>query len=78
MDNRGEVKYRCLCCGSATLTEVPPGTFEICSVCGWEDDQVQASNPDYRGGANLVSLNEARANFLKFGRAEPAHPPLQA
>lgn len=61
--------YKCLCCGFLTLSEEPPGTFEICPVCYWEDDNVQAANPDYQGGANPVSLNQARQNFIEFGAA---------
>ncbi len=44
-----------------------PGTFEICSVCYWEDDNIQADDPDYKGGANSISLNEARNNYRKLG-----------
>lgn len=57
-------KYACPCCGSKSLPEASPGTFHICEVCGWEDDNVQFENPDFRGGANELSLNEARAQFL--------------
>jgi cysteine-rich CPCC protein len=39
-------------------------------VCGWEDDLVQFHDPDYRGGANKVSLNEARQNYAAFGASE--------
>ena len=53
----------CPCCGSQNITE--PGEFEICDVCGWEDDPVQAAAPDYRGGANRTSLNEARSELVK-------------
>ena len=61
-------KYRCPCCGYKTLDEPPPDTFDICEVCFWEDDGVQFDKPDFRGGPNKgVSLNEARANFRKFG-----------
>ena len=63
-------KYRCPCCGYLTLDEEPPGTFDICQVCFWEDDNVQYKNPDYRGGANTVSLNEARATFKRIGASE--------
>ena len=63
-------KYRCPCCGYKTLDLPPPNTFDICDVCFWEDDGVQFRRPDYRGGANDVSLNEARANFRKFGAKE--------
>jgi hypothetical protein len=60
-------RFACPCCGFLTLDEAPPGTFEICPVCYWEDDNVQHEDPNYRGGANGVNLNEARANFRTFG-----------
>lgn len=60
-------KYECPCCKYSTLDEKPPGTFEICPVCYWEDDNVQYDDPDYEGGANDVSLNKARENYIKFG-----------
>ena len=56
-------KYKCPCCENLTLSEEPPGTFEICSLCGWEDDAVQFIDPDYEGGANTLSLNQARKLF---------------
>jgi len=59
--------YKCLCCGYLTLSAQPPGTFEICPVCFWEDDNVQAADPTFEGGANKVSLQEARRNFAQFG-----------
>lgn len=62
--------FACPCCGFLTLSEKPPGTFEICPVCFWEDDKVQFNEPEYIGGANKVSLNQARKNFLKFGACE--------
>lgn len=61
--------FKCFCCGYLTLTEEPPGTFEICPVCFWEDDNIQAEHPTLAGGANKVSLEEARRNFEKFGAA---------
>ena len=45
----------------------PPGTFEICPVCFWEDDNVQFDDPEYEGGANGISLNKARENYKKTG-----------
>jgi hypothetical protein len=63
-------KYICPCCGLTTLTQKGPGTFEICPVCYWEDDNVQYEDPDYSGGANNVSLNQARINYKKFGAIE--------
>jgi hypothetical protein len=51
--------HPCPCCGARTIAQ--PGHYEICGVCGWEDDPRQAETPDLRGGANKPSLNEARA-----------------
>ncbi|MFF1900798.1 CPCC family cysteine-rich protein [Streptomyces sp. NPDC058206] len=36
--------FPCVCCGHLTLGE-PPGSYEICSVCFWEDDRVQLRWP---------------------------------
>jgi hypothetical protein len=30
----------------------PPGSYEICPVCFWDDDLVQLRWPTYAGGAN--------------------------
>jgi hypothetical protein len=62
--------YKCPCCSFLTLSEDPPGTYEICPVCFWEDDGVQFNDADYAGGANHVSLNQAKRNFAEFGAAE--------
>jgi len=59
-------KYQCPCCDYYTLDD-SPGSFDICSVCYWEDDNIQRDNPDYRGGANNISLREARENYTKIG-----------
>jgi Cysteine-rich CPCC len=61
------VRYPCPCCGFLTLDEKPPGTYSICPVCWWEDDDLQWRNPEYAGGANAVSLRQARENFLAMG-----------
>jgi len=53
-------KYACVCCGELTMDERPPGTHQVCPVCGWEDDRAQYRDPDYQGGANKLSLNQAR------------------
>jgi Cysteine-rich CPCC len=34
----------------------PPGSYEICELCGWEDDHVQLAHPNMGGGANKSSL----------------------
>ncbi len=63
-------RYPCPCCGFLTLDQQPPGSFAICPVCWWEDDDVQGRDPAYAGGANAVSLRKARENFRTFGAAE--------
>ncbi|ROP33688.1 cysteine-rich CPCC protein [Couchioplanes caeruleus] len=61
--------FPCVCCGHLTMVE-PPGSYDICPVCFWEDDQVQLRWPDWAGGANRPSLIEAQANFKAFGACE--------
>lgn len=62
------MKFKCPCCGQNTLLEKPPGTYQICPICHWEDDYVQFYNPNYKGGANKNSLNEARKKFISENR----------
>ena len=74
-------KYQCLCCGYYTLTEEPPGSYEICKVCYWEDDYI--NNIDDGGGPNDgISLREARKNYKNFGAfnikyINKVRPPLE-
>lgn len=63
-------QFPCPCCGFYTLSEKPPGTYDICRLCGWEDDRVQDEDPLYRGGANDEGLVECRLAF--FSRPETA------
>lgn len=35
-------------------------SFDVCPVCGWEDDAVQEEYPDWEICANVMSLNQAR------------------
>jgi hypothetical protein len=67
--NSEQHEYTCPCCGFKTLDE-PPGTYDICPICFWEDDQVQSDDPDYSGGANRLSLSEAQKNYARFGAFE--------
>jgi len=62
--------YPCPCCGYLTLCEAVRGSYDLCPVCFWEDDSVQFDDPEYRGGANRVSLREARENYRAFGASE--------
>ncbi len=63
-----KMKFKCPCCGNYTLNEQPPGTYEICVICNWEDDEVQYNDPTYAGGANELCLNDARKLYqIKMG-----------
>jgi Cysteine-rich CPCC len=62
-------KRACACCGHLTL-QLDPGDYEICPICFWEDDPVQLNDPDFKPGANKVSLNEARENYRRLGVSE--------
>lgn len=57
------ISYKCPCCGQKTLDS--EHMFDICSVCGWEDDNVQFADPNFFGGANFFSLNEYRKLYLE-------------
>ena len=55
----------CPSCGFLTVDEDAYGTYNICGVCGWEDDQLQLANPCSGGGANSESLYESQLNALR-------------
>ena len=64
-------KYKCPVCGYFTFESEPNGTYDICPVCFWEDDPVAYKEPDKNvGGANNVSLEQARINYKEFGASE--------
>jgi hypothetical protein len=37
----------------------------VCPICEWENDGVQYDDPDYEGGANKVSLNQAKKEWFE-------------
>lgn len=59
----------CPSCGFLVFNE-PPGSYDICPICFWEDDDVQLRFPDFAGGANKPSLMDAQRNFAEFGASE--------
>jgi len=61
--------YPCPCCGYLVHAE-PPGSYEICPICFWEDDISQLRFPEMGGGANKISLIEAQKNFAEMGASE--------
>jgi cysteine-rich CPCC protein len=70
--------FACPCCGYLTNPE-PEQSFSVCPVCRWEDDGT--TEPGEKSGANKISLEEGRANFVRFGASTPikaqwVRPPL--
>ncbi len=61
MNSPQPVSWPCPVCGHDTFGE-PPGSYAICSVCGWEDDPVQIKHPRMRGGANGGSIFDYQQN----------------
>lgn len=56
--------FRCPVCGKYTF-QSGPGSYEICPVCGWEDDKAQYKDPNLKGGANKLSLKEYKEQYEK-------------
>jgi hypothetical protein len=64
---RDAPRYPCRCCGHKTLLN--PDEYEICDVCGWEDEPLLKSE-DQESGPNRISLRQARENFAVFGASK--------
>ena len=56
--------HPCPACGFVVFAQ-PPGSYDICPICGWEDDEVQLRYPTMRGGANDESLYEWQQRIIK-------------
>lgn len=64
------LRFPCPSCGHRVFRETP-GSYEICPVCFWEDDESGLRCPDVAvGGPNHVSLVEAQRNYLMYGAIE--------
>jgi hypothetical protein len=55
--------FPCPACGFLVFDE-PPGSYNICRICGWEDDHVQLAHPRLQGGASRECLLEAQVAVL--------------
>lgn len=53
---------KCPVCGQYEFRR--ENDFDICSICGWENDAIQLENPDEDSGANQTSLNEYRQDYI--------------
>lgn len=57
-------QFRCPCCQNI-LFIIMDDESKICPICGWQYEKQQLEDPDYKGGANALSLNEARKKYQK-------------
>jgi hypothetical protein len=56
----------CPSCGFYTIGEAFFGSYDICPLCGWEDDGLQLANSACGGGANRGSLIEYQRESLEI------------
>lgn len=71
--------YPCPVCGYLSFRE-PPGSYDVCMVCGWEDDALQLEYATtLAGGANATTLVDAQVAYAtaatRLARKHPAAVP---
>ena len=67
---------KCPVCGKFEFEEY--GDFDICPVCNWENDGLQYDDHNYSGGANALSVNEARIEYFVINHPETAEQASKA
>jgi Cysteine-rich CPCC len=58
--------YTCPCCGYRVFSG-PPGTEQLCPICGWRDDVMHLRFPFFNGMPNGISLVDAQLNYSVIG-----------
>ncbi len=74
-------RYPCRACGHRTIVAPPPGppgTWQVCPICFWEDTPEQEPEIElhwtgHGDRSNSVSLRQAQRNITAFGAAEPSY-----
>ena len=62
-------------CGGYVVFDEPPGSYDICPICFWEDDALSSSLPTPSpGGANRVTLVAAQAGFASLATSVNSQP----
>ena len=66
--------YPCPCCGFLVFNG-PPGTYEFCPVCAWQETAVQLRFATFPGGPNKSNLVEAQAIYSEYGTTKRGRHP---
>jgi len=56
----------CPCCGHKEEIHLN----DICQNCMWQHDSIQLDDPDFWGGPNKMSLNQARQAYKEGRKVE--------
>ena len=67
---------KCPICGKYEFEEYDD--FDICPVCNWENDGLQYDDHNYAGGANDLSVNEARIEYFVINHPVTAEKAAKA
>lgn len=70
------MNMKCPICGKYEFEEY--GNYDICLVCNWENDGLQYDDHNYAGGANDLSVNEARIEYFVMNCPETAEQAAKA
>ena len=70
------MKMKCPVCGNYEFEEYDD--YDICPVCNWENDGLQYNNHNYAGGANDLSINEARIEYFVMNHPQTANQAAMA
>ena len=67
---------KCVVCGKYEFEEYDD--YDICPVCNWENDNLQYDDHNYSGGANKLSVNEARIEYFVMTCSDTAEQATNA
>ena len=62
-EQKNKGPHPCPVCGKTTFPEA--GSYDICIVCGWEDEAWCEEYPDEESTANYRSLNQYRREYFQ-------------